>query len=87
MKHTHYGHSTNKDAASYHILTYLADYVLEYRQGTDMHGVCDIPGKVGDEKDVQIRHYRAFGNNTCHVRCRMNGAKTLRIMGICNTRR
>jgi hypothetical protein len=52
-----------------------------------MHGVCDIPGKVGDEKDVQIRHYRAFGNNTCHVRCRMNGAKTLRIMGICNTRR
>ena len=37
MKHTHYGHSATKDADSYHILIYLADYALEERQGADMH--------------------------------------------------
>ena len=51
MKHTHCGHSTNKDAASYHKLIYVTDSVLDHRQGTDMYGVCDIPGKFGDEKD------------------------------------
>jgi len=68
MKYTHCEHSANKDAASYHILIYVADSVLEYmyRQGTDIHGVdlCDIPETFGDEKD----ELPGIWNNMCSVR-------------------
>ena len=37
MKHTYRGHSANKDNASNYVLIYLADSVLEERQGADMH--------------------------------------------------
>ena len=50
MKHTLCGYSANKDATSYHMLTYLANSILEDRWGGRYSSSFRYVIVLGDEK-------------------------------------